>query len=97
MIPIAIECQVQMLTRNNIWIPRSRKAVSLPQVFDVLPPQSWPPKRCARPTWVKQASRDPLDSDIWDSWQAEEDDWDTERFTENELIDILFEVSPKPA
>ena len=41
---------------------------------------------------VQQGKRDPLDADIWDSWQSEEDDWDTEKFTEDELIDILFDV-----
>ncbi len=42
---------------------------------------------------VKQGKRDPLDADIWDSWQNEEEDWETEKFTEDELIDILFDVS----
>ena len=42
---------------------------------------------------VQQGKRDPLDADIWDSWQNQEEDWDTEKFTEDELIDILFDVS----
>ena len=41
---------------------------------------------------VQQGKRDPLDADIWDSWQNQEDDWDTEKFTEDELVDILFDV-----
>lgn len=41
---------------------------------------------------VQQGKRDPLDADVWDSWQSQDEDWDTEKFTEDELIDILFEV-----
>ena len=41
---------------------------------------------------VRQSRRDPLEASIWDSWQDQEEDWGTEKFTEDELIDILFEV-----
>ena len=40
-----------------------------------------------------QCKRDPLEVEIWNSWQSEVDEWETENFTENELVDILFEVS----
>lgn len=50
-------------------------------------------KQQQRGVLVQQGKRDPLDADIWDSWQNQEEDWDTEKFTEDELIDILFDVS----
>jgi hypothetical protein len=39
--------------------------------------------------------RDPLEASIWDSWQDQEEEWETEKFTEDELVDILFEVSKR--
>jgi len=42
---------------------------------------------------VWQGRRDPLEASIWDSWRDQEEEWDTEKFTEDELVDILFEVS----
>ena len=36
--------------------------------------------------------RDPLELEIWDSWQDTAEDWETEKFSEEELVDILFEV-----
>ena len=41
----------------------------------------------------RQCKRDPLEVEIWNSWQSEVDEWETENFTEDELVDILFEVS----
>ncbi len=54
-----------------------------------------------RPAWrqrrvshtVLQGRRDPLEASIWDSWRGQEEEWETEQFTEDELVDILFEVS----
>ena len=41
----------------------------------------------------RRCKRDPLEVEIWNSWQSEVDEWETENFTEDELVDILFEVS----
>ena len=36
--------------------------------------------------------RDPLEGEIWKSWNGGEDEWDSDVFAEDELVDILFEV-----
>ena len=45
---------------------------------------------------VCHSSRDPLEGEIWKSWSGREAEWETEKFAEDELVDILFEVNFSP-
>lgn len=81
----SISCQLLPHLHGTISRKLASPASQLPQTLKTC-------KRSPRRTKAQEVKKDPLDADVWDSWQNQEDDWETENFTENELIDILFDV-----
>lgn len=65
-----------------------RKTATNGQCFGI----NGPLKQRQKRKWCASSKRDPLELEIWNSWQDTAEDWETEKFTEEELVEILFDV-----
>lgn len=51
------------------------------------------PSNVGRPgTWRLRVYEDPLQDALYNTWGEAEDDWGLEEFTDEQLIDVLYEV-----